>query len=102
MLKLFKEAVHKQQVKISLHAAEEALTERITRAEIEAALLGAQVLEDYPDWWLGPSCLVYGQTQSGRDLHIVASYSELPITIITVYEPRLPKWRTTTVRGGDE
>jgi hypothetical protein len=30
MLKLIKEAVHKQQVKISLHAAEEALTEHIT------------------------------------------------------------------------
>jgi hypothetical protein len=102
MRKLFKEAVHKQQVKISLHAAEEALTEGITRAEIEAALLGAQVLEDYPDWWLGPSCLVYGQAQTGRDLHIVVSYSELPVTIITVYEPRPPKWRTPTIRGDDE
>jgi hypothetical protein len=102
MLKLFKEAVHKQQVKISLHAAEEALTEHITRAEIEAALLGAQVLEDYPDWWLGPSCLVYGQAYTGRDLHIVVSYSELPVTVITVYEPRPPKWRTPTIRGDDE
>ena len=102
ILRLFKEAVHKQQVKISLHAVEEALTERITRAEIEAALLGAQVLEDYPDWWLGPSCLVYGQAQTGRDLHIVVSYSKLPVTIITVYEPRAPKRRTPTVRGDDE
>ena len=102
ILKLFREAVQKKQIKISLHAAEEALTEHITRAEIEAALFGAQLLEDYLDWWLGPSCLVYGQTQTGRDLHIVASYSELPITIITVYEPRPPKWRTPTVRGGDE
>jgi len=102
ILRLFREAVQKQQIKISLHATQEALAENITRSEIEAALLGAQVLEDYPDWWLGPSCLVHGQTQSGRDLHILASYSELPITIITVYEPRLPKWRTPTVRGGDE
>jgi hypothetical protein len=36
------------------------------------------------------------------DLHMVVSYSELPITIITVYEPRPPKWRTPTERGGDE
>jgi hypothetical protein len=99
---LFKEAVHKQQIRISLHAAEAALTEHITRVEIEAALFSAQVLEDYPDWWLGPSCLVYGQTQTGRDLHIVVSYLELPVTIITVYEPRSPKWRTPTVRGDDE
>jgi hypothetical protein len=75
ILRLFREAVQKQQIKISLHATQEALAEDITRAEIEGALLGAQLLEDYPDWWLGPSCLVHGQTQSGRDLHIVASYS---------------------------
>ena len=101
ILELLKEAVYRQQIKISLHAVEEALMEHITRAEIEAALISAQLLEDYPDWWLGPSCLVYGQAQTGRDLHIVASYSGLPIAIITVYEPRAPKWRSPTVRGGD-
>jgi len=41
ILKLFKEAVQKQQIKISLHAAEQALAEYITRPEIEAALLSA-------------------------------------------------------------
>ena len=100
ILELFKEAVREQQIKISLHAVEEALMEHITRAEIEAALMDAQLLEDYPDWWLGPSCLVYGQTPTGRGLHLVASYSGLPITIITVYEPRAPKWHSPTVRGG--
>lgn len=85
---------------LSLHAAEEALAEHITRPEIEAAMLNAQVLEDYPEWWLGPSCLVYGRSKAGRDLHIVASYSGLPVTIVTVYEPRPPKWVAPTRRGG--
>ena len=85
---------------ISLHAAEEALADYITRAEIETVLQHAQLVENYPEWWLGPSCLVHGQTEAGRDLHIVVSYSELPITILTVYEPRPPKWVSPTVRGG--
>ena len=101
ILDMFKRAVREKQLKISLHAAEEALAEHITRPEIEAAMLSAQLLEDYPDWWLGPSCLIYGQTDAGRGLHIVASYSGLPVTIITVYEPRPPKWITPTRRGGD-
>jgi len=84
--------------KLSLHAAEEALAEHITRAEIEAAMFDAQMLEDYPDWWLGPSCLIYGRTDSGRDIHVVVSYSGLPVTVITVYEPKLPKWFTPTER----
>ena len=102
ILNLFKQAVQEQQILLSLHAVEEALRENITRPEIEAALLGAQFLEDYPDWWLGPSCLVYGRTLTGRDLHMVASYSGLPVTIITVCEPRPPKWVTPTRRGGQK
>jgi mitochondrial fission protein ELM1 len=70
---LLARAVNEQQIKISLHTAEEALAEHITRHEIETAMLDVQVLEDYPDWWLGPSCLVYGQTETGRDLHLVVS-----------------------------
>ena len=54
-------------------------------------MLSAELLEDYPDWWLGPSCLVLGKTGRARDLHIVVSYSGLPVTIITKYEPRPPK-----------
>lgn len=100
ILDLFKRAVRERQIKISLHAAEEALAEHITRPEIEDAMLNAQLLEDYPDWWLGPSCLVYGQTSAGRDLHVVVSYSGFPVTIITVYEPQPPKWLTPTLRGG--
>jgi hypothetical protein len=70
ILALLIQAVQQRQLKISLHATEEALAEEITRSEIEAALLTAQVLEDYPDWWLGPACLVYGQTENQRDLHL--------------------------------
>jgi hypothetical protein len=100
ILDLLWRAVAERQIKISIHAAEEALAEEITRHEIEAAMLSAEVLEDYPDWWLGPSCLIHGQSNTGRDLHIVVSYSGLPVTIITVYEPRLPRWVTPTQRGG--
>ncbi len=100
ILSLFKRAVQERRIMLSLHAAGEAVAENITRPEIEAVMLDAQLLEDYPDWWLGPACLIYGRTLTGRDLHIVASYSELPVTIVTVYEPRPPRWITPILRGG--
>ena len=49
ILDLLKLAVNERQIKISLHAAEEALAEEITRREIVVALLSAELLEDYPD-----------------------------------------------------
>lgn len=98
---LFRRAVHNQQIMVSLHAAEEALAEGITRSEIEDVMLDAAVLEDYPDWWLGPACLIGGRTGAGRPLHIVASCSGLPVTLITVYEPRPPRWITPYQRGGE-
>jgi hypothetical protein len=100
ILSFIQHAIKTGQVKISLHAAEEALAEEITRSEIEEVLLSATILEDYPDWWLGASCLLYGKTTQRRDIHIVSSYHSLPITIVTVYIPQPPKWKTPTQRGG--
>ena len=49
ILTLFNQAVQEQRIKISLHAAEEALSENICRRDIETAMMTAQFLEDYPD-----------------------------------------------------
>ena len=87
-------------IRISLHAAEEALAEEITRADILEAIAASTIIEDYPTWWLGPSCLLYGRTREGRDIHLVCSYASIPVVIITVYEPRPPMWLRPTERGG--
>jgi len=100
ILQIIQSAVETHQVKISLHATQEALADEITRPEILETLLSGVVLEDYPDWWLGASCLLYGKTQQGRAIHIVSSYHSMPITIVTVYVPKPPKWITPTQRGG--
>ena len=44
VLDLLKQAGETRQIKISLHAAEEALAENITRVEIEAALLTTELI----------------------------------------------------------
>jgi hypothetical protein len=46
IIDLLKRAVFERQIKISLHAAEEALAEEITRREIEEAMLSAELLEN--------------------------------------------------------
>ena len=60
ILDLLKRAADERQIKISLHAAEEAIAEEITRREIEAAISGLPVTiitvyEPHPPKWITPT-----------------------------------------------
>ncbi|MBM4122800.1 MAG: DUF4258 domain-containing protein [Nitrospira sp.] len=57
-----------------------------------------QVIENYPEHRRGPCCLLNGQTERGRPLHIVCTTAQPSLIIITAYEPRPPKWVTPTQR----
>ena len=62
--------------------------------EVYEAVLSGKVIENYPDDFPYPSCLIYGQTLKGRHIHVVCAYSavELLGIVITVYEPDPEKW----------
>ena len=98
-LEHIREAVRTRGVDLSLHAHQEALDEGISASDIAQALLNGIIIEDYPTHERGPCCLVYGQTEEGRDLHVVIASSMSPILIITVYEPTAPYWTTPVTRG---
>ena len=77
----------------SAHASDRAAERAILSREIEEAILQGQVIEDYPNDKYGPSCLILGTTEAGRNLHIQVSYPKLP-KIITVYEPSSDEWES--------
>jgi hypothetical protein len=54
------------------------------------AIINGEIIEEYPDDYPFPSCLILGYVY-GRPIHIVCSNSE-PVYIITSYEPNLVKW----------
>jgi hypothetical protein len=55
-------------------------------------------LENYPEHRRGACCLLSGFTHGGRRIHIVCTTARPVLIIITVYEPRPPKWVTPTRR----
>ncbi len=79
------------------HALRRTTERHISRAEIEQAVACAEAIEVYPDDKYGPSCLLYGDTEQGRPLHIQVSYP-LAVKIITVYEPDPNEWEDNRVR----
>jgi hypothetical protein len=67
------EKVKQQHYRLTSHAERERGADRITRQEIEEALLShqAEVIESYPEDVWGGSCLALGFTRGGSPLHIV-------------------------------
>ena len=87
-----KEQVEKGNYQLKLHAMERASIRGIDPLEIKEALLNGEIIEDYPKDKRGHSCLVYGKSQVGKDIHVLCGTAYDILWIITVYEPDTSEW----------
>lgn len=85
-------------LRITQHAQQETAVEEISLDEVLEAIGHGEVLEHYPEHRRGACCLVCGPTETGRPLHIVCTPAQPMLILITVYEPRPPKWQTPRER----
>ena len=92
------EAVRRSRFMMTAHADEEAREENISLQDIREAITSGEIIEDYPSHRRGSCCLVYARLGSGRDLHLVITTEKIPPRIITVYEPKPPRWVTPRER----
>jgi hypothetical protein len=80
---------------LSKHAEKERQIDMIHIWELEEALRGCEIIEDYPDDPRGASCLVLGFCGS-KPVHSVCATRSNPeeLLLITVYDPskRPNKW----------
>ncbi len=87
-----------ENIRVTQHAQQEMVEENIILDEILEAIATGQIIENYPEHRRGPCCLLNGLTQQGRPIHIVCTTAQPALIIITVYEPKPPKWITPTQR----
>jgi hypothetical protein len=81
------------------HAIDQSILRHIAVQELHETIQNAEIIEYYPDDKYGPSCLLFGVTDSGRPLHIQCSYPSRPILkIITLYQPDPALWVDNKVR----
>ena len=81
-----------ESLRITQHAQQEMIEENITLNEVLQAIATAPILENYPEHRRGACCLLNGLTPNGRPLHIVCTTAQSVLIVITVYEPKPPKW----------
>jgi hypothetical protein len=85
--------------RVTQHAQQEMAEEDFDLDDVLQALRSARLLEHYPDHRRGSCCLIYGYTDRGRPVHVVCTTAQPLLILITVYEPKPPKWVTPTKRG---
>ena len=83
-----------ENLRITQHAQQEMVEEDITLDEVLEVISIGQILENYPVHRRGACCLLSGVTRGGRPMH--------NMIIITVYQPKPPKWTTPTQRRNKE
>lgn len=80
------------------HALRRSIERHISRGEIEQAVARAEMIEEYSEDKYGPSCLLYGESDAGRALHMVVSVPPPTVKVVTVYEPDPAEWENGRTR----
>lgn len=74
------------------HAIERMFQRDVNEADVEYVVKNGEIIENYPDDYPYPSCLLLGYFNN-RALHVVYATDEADNAIvITVYEPSTEKW----------
>ena len=73
-------------IKWSAHAAARILQRGISREDIIHCIMDGEIIEEYPDYWLSPACLIFGHTKADTIIHVVVGVDDM-VHIVTAYYP---------------
>lgn len=91
-IETLKKYYHNDMVIVSEHASERFRQRNIKARDIKHAIFNGEIIEQYPDDFPFPSCLILGKTTDGQNIHIVMSDEGSMSRIITAYYPDKNKW----------
>ena len=77
---------------ITEHAAERSRQRGILSKDIRNAVENGEIIEQYPDDFPFPSCLILGKDLAGNCIHVCMSEEGTASRIITAYRPDPEKW----------
>lgn len=72
------------------HVEKRMAQRNISRRDVKRCIMNGEIIEEYPDDYPYPSCLVFGYAEQGKILHVVVSISDgIPriLNVITAYFP---------------
>lgn len=74
------------------HCLQRMFERNISRDDVKNCIKHGQIIEEYPNDYPNPSCLVFGYTLNNVVLHTVVGTDNKTLFVITAYFPSLDKF----------
>lgn len=87
-----KEILKQSKIKWSSHCLERMQERDISRADVKKCIENGEIIEDYPEDFPHPSCLIFGYNVNNKVIHVVVGKDSEYIYIITAYIPNTTKF----------
>ena len=87
--------VKKRRVRVTTHGYTRMIKRRILPSDVIAGVLMAEVIEDYPEYYVGPAVLVFQREPNGNVVHVVWGIekgTQEPAVVVTAYYPDPTEW----------
>lgn len=91
-IKLLRSLYEHDRVFLTQHVIERCKQRGIRPKQIRLAITNGEIIEDYPDDFPMPSCLILGYPTPGLPLHVVIGSNGETAKVITAYYPDRDKW----------
>ncbi len=91
-IKIYQTVCSEAKVFWTKHCLERMQERDISRDDVKRAIATGEIIEEYPDDFPNPSCLIYGKDADDDVLHVVAGCDNAKVFIITAYYPDTGKF----------
>lgn len=88
-----RELCTQSKIKWSSHATSRIQQRGINRNDVVNCIMNGEIIEQYPDYWLNPACLIFGYSLDNKIIHVVVGIDEY-IHIVTAYFPDTEKFES--------
>ena len=85
-------------VKWTEHCSFRMFEREIHQEDVQRAILNGKIIEQYPEDYPFPSCLIIGYNLANEIMHVVCGLGDDKLYIITVYCPDIEKWIDDAIR----
>ena len=79
-------------IKWSTHCVARMQERDISIADVKNCIRSGEIIEEYPDDYPFPSCLIFGYAVNEKIIHVVIGTDNSVLYVITAYIPNLTKF----------